>query len=105
MIAYKFFYFLTVYIPLRIRDLFINFLAFFVRRDYVVKAWHKLFKEKSLKGILPDGNLICYPLYGLKLLPIISEIYHKKIYEVENIKAFECIYDVGAHIGLFLLKN
>jgi FkbM family methyltransferase len=37
-------------------------------------------------------------------LPIISEIYHRKIYDVGQTENFSFICDVGAHIGLFTLK-
>jgi len=38
------------------------------------------------------------------LLSIISEIYHKRIYDVEQMKGFRCIYDIDPHIGLFTLR-
>lgn len=79
-------------------------LRLFVRHEYVIEVVHKLFKEKSLIGVLPDGNLILYPLDDFKLLSIISEIYHKKIYDTKEIKTCEYICDVGAHIGLFTLR-
>ena len=41
----------------------------------------------------------------MKLIPIISEIYDKKIYDTQGIEVFKCICDVGAHIGLFTLKT
>jgi FkbM family methyltransferase len=53
--------------------------------------------------MLPDGNVIFYPLDDYKLLFIISEIYYKKIYNSKQIESFKFICDVGAHIGLFTL--
>ena len=97
-------YRLTIYLPLRLRDLCINSLALFVRRQSIIETAHKLLKEKSLIGVLPDGNLIFYPLDDFKLLPIISEIYYKKIYDISETETFRCICDVGAHIGLFALR-
>jgi len=101
---YKILYLFTVYLPLRIRDLFVNFLALLMRRDLVIDVAYRLLREKGLIGVLPDGNLISYPLDDFKLLSIISEIYHKRIYDVEQMKGFRCIYDIGAHIGLFTLR-
>jgi FkbM family methyltransferase len=95
---------LTVYLPLRLMDLCINFLGLFVGRERIIEAAHKLFKKKSLIGVLPDGSLIFYPLDDFKLLSIISEIYYKKIYDVTEIETCEYICDVGAHIGLFTLR-
>lgn len=103
-ISRKLLYLITVYLPLRIRDLCINFLSLFVKRDYIIKAVYKLLNEKNLRGVLPDGSLIFYPLDDFKLLSIISEIYYKKIYDAEHMKSFECVCDVGAHIGLFALR-
>jgi len=59
-----------------------------MRHDYIIKAAYKLLNEKSLRGVLPDGSLIFYPLDDFKLLSIISEIYYKKIYDVEYVKSF-----------------
>lgn len=95
---------MTVYLPLRIRDFSINFLTLFARREHVLKAAHRVLEGKSLMGVLPDGNLLFYPLNDLKLLPIISEIYHKKIYDIKEIRTCKCICDVGAHIGLYTLR-
>jgi len=100
----KLLYLLTVYLPLRIRDLCINFLTLFIKRDYAIKVAYKLLNGKALMGELPDGSLIFYPLDDFKLLSIISEIYHKKIYDVEGCESFKCVCDVGAHIGLFTLR-
>lgn len=97
-------YRLTVYLPLRIRDFGINFLALFARREHALEATRRVLERKSLIGVLPDGNLIFYPLDDLKLLPIISEIYHKKIYDIKEIRTCKCICDVGAHIGLYTLR-
>jgi len=100
----KLLYLLTVYLPLRIRDLCINFLALFIKRDCAIKVAYKLLNGKALMGVLPDGSLIFYPLDDFKLLSIISEIYYKKIYDVEGYESFKCVCDVGAHIGLFTLR-
>jgi FkbM family methyltransferase len=97
-------YGLTVYLPLRFRDLCISFLALFVSRELVIEIASKLLAEKSLIGVLPDENLISYPLDDFKLLSIVSEIYHKRIYDVENPETLEFVCDVGAHIGLFTLR-
>jgi len=75
-----------------------------MRRDLGIDVAHRLLREKGLIGVLPDGNLIFYPLDDFKLLSIISEIYHKKIYDVREIRNFNFICDVGAHIGLFTLR-
>lgn len=75
-----------------------------MKRDRIIEAACKLLKEKSLIGVLPDGNRIFYPLDDFKLLSIISEIYYKKIYDVKELETCECICDVGAHIGLFTLR-
>ena len=98
----KLLYLLTVYLPLRIRDLCINFLALFIKRDYAIKVAYKLLNGKALMGVLPDGSLIFYPLDDFKLLSIISEIYYKKIYDVEGYESFKRVCDVGAHIGLLV---
>jgi FkbM family methyltransferase len=95
---------LTVYLPLKFRDLCISFLALFVRRERMIEVAHKLLKEKNLIGVLPDGNLLFYPLNDFKLLPIISEIYDKKTYDMNEIRTYKRIYDVGAHIGLYTLR-
>lgn len=97
-------YYLTVHLPLRIIEIGINFLSLFKEREYIIKVVHRLFKEKVLMGVLPDGNLLVYPLDDRKILSIISEIYHKKIYDVRQIKNFKFVFDVGAHIGLFTLR-
>jgi FkbM family methyltransferase len=97
-------YRLTVYLPLRFRDFCINSLAFFVRNERILEAAHKSLRGKSLIGVLPDGNLLIYPLDDFKLLPIVSEIYRKRIYDVEAVETCKCICDVGAHIGLFTLR-
>jgi len=70
---YKILFFATVYLPLRVRDLIINFLMIFIDRDRVIKTLSPFLKNKYLLGILPDGNLLLYPLDDLKLLPIILE--------------------------------
>ena len=97
-------YLLTVYLPLRIRDLCINFLALFIKRDSAINVASKLLNGKTLMGMLPDGSLMFYPLDDFKLLSIISEIYNKKIYDVEGCESFKCVCDVGAHIGIFTLR-
>jgi FkbM family methyltransferase len=103
LVFYKLLYTLTVYLPLKIRDLCIDALGIFIKREYLIETASKLLKEKSLKGMLPDGNVIFYPLDDFKLLSIISEIYYKKIYSSKQIESFKFICDVGAHIGLFTL--
>jgi FkbM family methyltransferase len=65
---------------------------------------NRFLKKTSLIGVLPDGSLIFYPLDDFKLLPIISEIYYKKIYDIKEIETCDYICDVGAHIGLFALR-
>jgi len=103
-LLYYFLYCLTIYLPLRIRDLCINFFTLFVGRDYAIKMARKLLKEKSFIGVLPDGNRVFLPLDDFKILPIISEIYFQKIYDVKLTESPDCICDVGAHIGLFTLR-
>jgi FkbM family methyltransferase len=100
----KLLYRLTIYLPLGFRDLCVNFLALFVSRKRVIEVVYRFLKEKSLIGVLPDGNFIFYPLDDFKLLDIISEIYYKKIYDVKGIETCEYVCDVGAHIGLFALR-
>jgi FkbM family methyltransferase len=106
MFLYKILYLLTIYFPLKIRDAFINFLALFLRRDFIITMVYSLLKEKSMMGVLPDGSIIFYPLDDFKLLPIISEIYIRKIYDTKckRIEDFKFACDVGAHIGLFTLR-
>ncbi|MEM1510584.1 MAG: FkbM family methyltransferase, partial [Thermofilaceae archaeon] len=70
----------------------------------VINVLTKLLQGKSLLGMLPDGNLLLYPLDDFKLLSIISEVYQKRIYDVNGMESFYCICDVGAHIGLFTLR-
>jgi FkbM family methyltransferase len=96
-------YALTVYLPLRVRDLCIEAPSFFVKRGYIIKTASMILNGKSLKGMLPDGNILFYPLDDFKLLSIISEIYYKKIYDSKQIRSFKFICDIGAHIGLFTL--
>jgi FkbM family methyltransferase len=96
---------LTVYLPLRIRDYCASFLGLFARRGVVVNVLHKLLTERALIGMLPDGNRMLYPLDDFKLLSIISEIYHKKIYDLKEPKRVGLVLDVGAHIGLFTLRT
>jgi FkbM family methyltransferase len=97
-------YLLTVYFPLRIKELHTGFLALFTRREYINTVSRKLFKGKAFMGILPDGNLLFYPLDDSKILPIISEIYQENIYDVKQMEDFKMVCDIGAHIGLFTLK-
>lgn len=97
-------YGLTIYFPLRIRELCINSLALVVSREYINRVSWRLFKDRELIGMLPDGNLLLYPLDDLKVLPIISEIYRKNIYRAGQTESFHLVCDVGAHIGLFTLK-
>lgn len=101
--SYKLAYLSTVYLPLRIRDLGLAAIGVFIKREHLIEAFSKLLKGRSLRGMLPDGNAIFYPLDDFKLLSIISEIYHKKIYNSKQIASFNSICDVGAHIGLFTL--
>lgn len=101
-IFYKLLYTLTVYLPLKIRDLCIHAPSIFIKREYIIEIASKLLKEKRLRGMLPDGNVIFYPLDDYKLLSIISKIY-EKIYNSKQIESFKFICDVGAHIGLFTL--
>lgn len=97
-------YLLTVYFPLRIRDLSVNALVLLLKEEHAVELSHRLLRRKRLVGILPDGNLLCFPLDDLKLLTIISEIYDRKIYDSEDTDNHDLICDVGAHIGLFSLR-
>jgi FkbM family methyltransferase len=97
-------YRLTIYFPLRVREIGINFLALFIKREHIIKVSQKLFNGKALMGVLPDGKRLYYPLDDSKILPIISEIYYKNIYDVRQIENFSSICDVGAHIGVFTLK-
>jgi FkbM family methyltransferase len=101
---YKILFIVTIYLPLRIRDLFVNFWAILKGNDRAIDMITRLFKNCWLLGILPDGNLLFYPLDDIKLLSIISEIYIRKIYDVELREKFVTICDIGAHIGLFTLK-
>ena len=101
---YKMLYFLTIYLPLRVRDLFVNFLVIFFRRDRVIDVACMFLNGRSLIGILPDRNLLVYPLDDFKLLQIISEVYFNKIYDVEQMNSFRNICDIGSHIGIFTLR-
>jgi FkbM family methyltransferase len=96
-------YALTVYLPLKILGMCIGAIGIFIKREKIIETASKLLKGKSLKGMLPDGNIIFYPLDDFKLLSILSEIYYKKIYNSKQIESFKFICDVGAHIGLFTL--
>ncbi len=97
-------YWLTLRLPLRLRDLSINFLALFFGHKLVTSAFRSLFKGRGLIGALPDGNRLAYPLDDFRIMTIISEIYHKEIYNVAQAEQFKYILDVGAHIGLFTLQ-
>jgi len=103
-ICYKALFLVTIYLPLRIRDIFINFIAILFGVNRAIDIKERLFKGRSLIGMLPDGSLLFYPLDDLKLLPIISEIYSRKIYDTKGMESLHYVCDVGAHIGLFTLR-
>lgn len=97
-------YLLTTYLPLRIRDSCINFLALILGRRHVVRAVRNLLNERCSVGALPDGSFLVFPLDDFKILSMISEIYDKRIYDTAGTRRFKYVCDVGSHIGLFTLR-
>jgi FkbM family methyltransferase len=67
-------------------------------------AVRRLLNERCFVGVLPDGNFLVFPLDDFKILSIISEIYHKRIYDAAGVRSFKYVCDVGSHIGLFTLR-
>ena len=104
MLIYGILYFLTIYFPLRMRDIYVNILARFFGKNYSIDLSYRLLNGKSLLGILPDGSFLVFPLDDMKLLDIISEVYSKKIYDLQKFDKPDLICDLGAHIGLFSLR-
>lgn len=95
---------ITISFPLHIRNFLIKGLNFLSGSKLPSAAFCKIFRGRYLFGILPDGNVLCFPLDDLKILEIISEIYFDKIYDASSMGYFKNILDIGSHIGLFTLR-